>query len=114
MRMQEADLTEQEQKFFACPDCGKPYKVRFNGARYQCRQCRSMFHVPGGGAETRKPENASLHRLVRWLMLMVALLFAANSIEAFLLFRFYRRVQPLVKTANEAVQFMKEISNKFE
>jgi ribosomal protein L37AE/L43A len=114
MQMQEADLADREQKFFACPECGKSYKVRFNGAGYQCRQCRSMFHVPGDGAETRSQDQTSLNRLVKFLLLMVALLFAANSVEAFLIVRFYRRVQPLVKTANEAVQFMKQLSDKFE
>jgi rubredoxin len=114
MRLQEAELVDMEQKFFACPECGKQYKVRFNGGRYQCKQCRFIFDVPRNDAGSQGRKHGAANRLIKGLMLMVAVLFIINSVEAFLLFRFYRRVQPLVKTADEAVKFMKEISDKFD
>ncbi len=107
-------MADSDQKFFACPECGKHYQVRFNGGRYRCRQCRSMFQVPGHGAEPRAEKGAAISRMIKGLVVTVAVLFLVNAVEAVLLFRFYRRVQPLLRTANEAVQFMKEISEKFD
>jgi ribosomal protein L37AE/L43A len=110
----EMGLADGDKKYFACPECGKHYRVRFDGGRYRCRQCRFMFQVPGPRTEPRTEKGAAISRMIKGLAVTLAVLFLVNAVEAVLLFRFYRRVQPLLRTANEAVQFMKEISEKFD
>ncbi|HEX9934494.1 MAG TPA: hypothetical protein VGB38_04795 [bacterium] len=107
-------MVATEQKFFACPECGSKYRVQFNGGRFRCRQCRFLFQVPDSRIETRKTNPGPSNGRIAWLTAVLVILLFMNGIEAFLMVRFYRRVQPLVKTAGEAVKYIKEISGKFD